>query len=148
MSEQEIADKLAIQETLTRYSTGLDTPGRKWDEWDRCFALDAVCDYGSMGSSLTPGELRELFSKNDSVRISGQHLLGNFVITVEGDHATARTECAYSSLNRTDIQGKARLSQAGVWFEDELARRSEGWRITARKYEMRWSKSDLVDWKG
>lgn len=149
---QQVADKLEIQDTLTRYSTALDVPGRKWEEWDRCFAPDAVCDYtaayGSTGSNLSREELKDLFKRNDAVRISGQHLLMNIVIAVSGDAATARTECFYASLNRIEAAGRARLTFAGVWFDDNLVRLTEGWRIHHRIYHSRWNRSEEVDWKG
>src|SRR4051794_33767843 len=108
MTLQELSDRIEIQDTITRYSTALDVPGRRWDEWDRCFSPDAVIeDLAGPGSRMGRDEMRETFAKNDAVRLTTQHLLANFVISIDGDTAKARTEGSYASLNRTDTPGRA-----------------------------------------
>jgi len=147
MNVHELADRIEIQDTITRYSTALDVPGRRWDEWDRCFAPDAIIeDLAGPGSRMGRDEMREFFSKNDAVRLTTQHLLANFVISVDGDTATARTEGSYASLNRTDTPGRARLNRSGYWYEDHLVRLDEGWRIKWRKFHSRWRTAEEIDW--
>lgn len=142
MTPQEAADRLEIQETLTAYSTALDVPGRRWDDWERCFAPEATCDFSHGDDPLPPdmpyGELRELFRQNDAIRISSQHLLLNFSVTVTGDTATARTECVVISFSRTGSSDTIDQNVASVWYDDEFIRTDAGWRIRHRICRPRW----------
>jgi hypothetical protein len=141
---EEISDRLEIEDALLAYSTALDVPGRRWDQWYKCFAPDAVTEYPSLGPK-SPDELQELFKLNDAVRLSTQHLLLNIVITLDGDSATARTECSYAAVNRGETPGKNTLRLSGLWFDDALVRTEQGWRIKHRVANSRWSHAIEID---
>jgi len=141
---QEISDRLEIQDTLLAYSTALDVPGRRWDMWYKCFAEDAVCEYPVIGAK-SPAELKELFSRNDAVRLTTQHLFLNIVISLDGDSANARSECSYAAVNRGDDPARNTLRLSGLFFEDELLRTSDGWRITHRVVTSRWGHAIEID---
>jgi 3-phenylpropionate/cinnamic acid dioxygenase small subunit len=137
MDLQAIADRLAIEDVLTQYSYGVDT--RNWAAWDECFTSDAMCDFTSQGMGrLTPPELKEVLTRSDPIRISSQHLVSNFRIQVDGDHATARSEMLCASTWRSDVPGQARLSRSGGWYDDELVRTARGWRIAQRTCTVNW----------
>jgi hypothetical protein len=93
LSLREISDRLQIQDALLAYATALDVPGRRWDQWYRCFTEDAVCEFPGIGAK-SPAELQELFTQNDATRLSTQHLFLNIVIALDGDAATSRSECS------------------------------------------------------
>jgi hypothetical protein len=142
---QEVSDRLEIAETVTRYSYGLDQ--RLWSEWDLAFTPDATIDYSFWGiDPCTPGELRALLSASDPVRISGQHLLSNQLIWLDGDAARVHTEYDLTGLVRADRPGFARRNRGGGWYEDQLRRTPEGWRITARRGTGKWSLQDEIPW--
>lgn len=145
LSPHEISDRLEIQDTITRYSHGLDQ--RLWEEWDRAFTPDAVLDFSAVGlTTYTPAEARTLFTQNDSTRIAGQHLLLNTLIDLDGDRATARSEFLLFTLARTDEEGRARRNNGGGWYDDELARTAAGWRIVRRSAGLKWFSQDVIDW--
>jgi len=145
LSLQEVSDRLEITDALLAYSTALDVPGRRWDQWYKCFARDAVCEYPPHIGPTPPDKLQELFSQNDAVRLTTQHLFTNIVIAVEGDTASARSECSYAAVNRGETPEKNVLRLSGLWFADELARTEEGWRITHRVGNSRWSFAVDID---
>jgi hypothetical protein len=139
LSLAEISDRLEITDALIAYSTALDTPGRRWDKWYECFAPDASCEYPPQIGPTAPDKLQELFSLNDAVRLTTQHLFTNIVIDLDGDAATVRSECSYAALNRTDNPESHSLRLSGLWFDDDLERRDEGWRIVKRVGNTRWA---------
>jgi SnoaL-like domain len=141
---EEISDRLEIQDTLLAYSTALDVPGRRWDQWYKCFTPDAVCEYPTIGPK-SPAELQELFSLNDAVRLTTQHLFLNIVIAIDGDTATVRSECSYAAVNRGETAGKNTLRLSGLWFDDALVRTGDGWRIRHRVANSRWSHAIEID---
>lgn len=140
---QEISDRLEIQDALLAYSTALDVPGRRWDQWYQAFTPAAVLEYGGVPKSAE--EVKEQFKLNDAVRLTTQHLFMNIVISIDGDTATARSECSYAAVNRGDTPGKNTLRLSGVWFADELVRTPEGWRINHRVANSRWSHAVEID---
>jgi hypothetical protein len=146
LSLQEISDRLEIQDTITRYSHGLDQ--RLWDQWDLAFTPDAVIDFSPVGlTEHTPASARELFTAGDPTRISGQHLLTNTLITLDGDRATARSEFSMFTMARAEEPDHAVLVQGGGWYEDELARTGDGWRMTRRAAFTKWHKAETIPWR-
>lgn len=147
MSVQEISDRLEIADAVTRYSYGLDQ--RIWSEWDLAFTPDAVIDFSVWGMApASPARMRELFSANDATRISGQHLLSNQLIWLDGDTARSHVEFNLTTLARTEIAGVAIRVRGGGWYEDQLARTAAGWRITRRVGHGKWTHHDEVPWAG
>jgi hypothetical protein len=147
LSLQEISDRVEIDDTITRYSYGLDQ--RKWEEWDRAFTPEAVIDFSAFGlEPHTPAELREIFSAGDAKRISGQHLLSNRLVFLDGDRASAHAEFSLVTLARTDTPGTARRVRAGGWYEDDLVRTPSGWRIVARRGFPKSSEVVEIPWEG
>ena len=84
-----LLDRLAIQDTLVRFSTAIDTGQHAL--LDQVFTPDATLDYGEY---FGPGNLENFrrWAEATMDHIAAcQHLLSNFVIEIEGDTATART---------------------------------------------------------
>jgi 3-phenylpropionate/cinnamic acid dioxygenase small subunit len=146
LSLEEISDRMEIYDTLVRYSYGLDH--RRWEEWDAAFLPDAVLDFSAVGLARhSPAELREIFSRSDATRISGQHLLSNIRIRLDGDTAATHAEYSLVTLARTDRPGRARRITGGGWYEDDLVRTAVGWRIRNRRAFSTSIHTDEIDWK-
>ncbi|MEO8605386.1 MAG: nuclear transport factor 2 family protein, partial [bacterium] len=47
MTLQQIADRIEIDDLLTRYATALDD--KDWEQWAACFTPDAHIDYTAAG---------------------------------------------------------------------------------------------------
>jgi hypothetical protein len=92
--------------------------------------------------------LRALFSANDDSRISGQHLLSNQLVWLDGDTARSYVEFNLTTLARAERPGVARRVRGGGSYEDALQRTPEGWRITRRRGHGKWSLQDEIPWTG
>jgi hypothetical protein len=140
-----MSDRLEIIETVTRYSYGLDQ--RIWSEWDLAFTPEAVIDFSYWGlEPCRPTELRERFAKNDGVRISGQHLLSNQIIWLDGDTARSHAEFTLTTLAHSETTGFADRNLGGGFYEDRLRRTTAGWRITHRRGVGKWHYQDRIPW--
>ena len=54
------------------------------------------------------------------------------MIAVDGDTATARSECLYAAVNKGETPETNELRKSGLFFEDELVRTGDGWRVKHR----------------
>jgi len=137
MTLQEIADRIEIDDLLTRYATALDT--KDWDLYASCFTPDASIDYSSSGG--IKGKLPEV--KAWLVQIMPtfpmtQHLVANRVILVQGDAATCRSYL-FNPMGLPDDANGLVLFFEGGYYSDKLIRTPEGWRICERIEESAYS---------
>ena len=147
MELQEISDRLEIPSTLTRYSAGLDAPGRDFSQWDRAFTADAVfVNWNGPGSTMSAEEMKSFLTKDDPV-YSSQHLLSNILITeLKSDSARTRAEYLHVGVHRTVDDETANWIFKGGYYEDELVRTAQGWRIRRHTIHRRWDRYELVAW--
>jgi 3-phenylpropionate/cinnamic acid dioxygenase small subunit len=125
---QNLLDYFEIQQLNHRYANAVDR--RDWDALDAVFTPDAFIDYSAVGGlaahlpAIKPWLAQALGSFN-----SYYHLVGNLEIEVHGDKASSRIAC----FNPMDMKPWAwRTVMVGIWYEDELLRTPQGWRITRR----------------
>ena len=136
LSLMALADRMAIQDTLTRYATALDAHNLKL--FEEVFAEDAILDYRSAGGVRgNYREVRDWLQESMAVFCSWQHLLSNMVITIEGDSASARTD-VYNPLAYKDENGVMAVVHVGAYYMDRLIRMPAGWRISERTLGMVW----------
>jgi len=134
LSLQEISDRLEINELLIRYSHAVDS--QDWDAFERVFTDDAVIDYTEMGGPRGGVRAtREFLETTMPTFVSYQHLVGNTVLDIDGDTATARTIC-HNPMVMDQGEGKTHVFFCGLWYRDQLLRTAQGWRI-AERYEER-----------
>ena len=109
---------------------------RRWDRLDEVMDPEVEA-YGFSGlEAVVAGSLRPLLGGCGP----SQHLLGNCRIDVEGDGARSTTQvrAAHQGAGERvhlffDVMG---------FYEDTWARRAEGWRMTARRMEVRIAQGD------
>ena len=147
MDIREIADRIEIPATLARYSSGLDTPGRDFSEWDLAFTPDAVfVNWNGPGSEMSAEEMKPFLAKDDPV-YSHQHLLSNvLIVSLEGDKAATRAEYLHVGVHRTADPNKANFIFKGGFYEDELIRTPDGWRIVRHTINRRWDRYEVIPW--
>jgi 3-phenylpropionate/cinnamic acid dioxygenase small subunit len=136
---KEIADRIEIDDLLTRYATAVDT--RDWDLYQSVFTADAVIDYTSSGGIR--GELAEVtkwLSDALSIFSMSQHMVTNRDIRLAGDTATSRSYF-YNPMGRTERDGTLALMFVGGYYRDQLRRTAAGWRITERIQDTAWFSS-------
>ena len=131
-----MSDRSDISDLLVRYATALDT--RDWDLLDSCFTEDAVVDYGRLGGR------REGWAaiRSAVAFIAGfdrtQHLLSNFVITIDADEAQSS-----SYVHGQHVIGREVLTVGGV-YRDRIVRTPAGWRIAHRSLDPVWQTGNSV----
>ena len=130
LSLQEMSDRLEIQELLVRYAHAVDT--RDWALFKEVFTEDAVVDYTAFGGPRGPVEEVTAFLASVLPMFTAtQHLVSNCAITLDGDHATARTMC-HNPMALPGAEGEAGLLVCGLWYMDSLVRKPQGWKLRER----------------
>jgi 3-phenylpropionate/cinnamic acid dioxygenase small subunit len=85
-----LADRLAIQDILTRYAAGVDD--RNLQMYRNCFADEAEI-VGFSGGTITGADA---WTEEVKVKLaafgSTQHMLGPQMVTIQGDTASTRTD--------------------------------------------------------
>jgi 3-phenylpropionate/cinnamic acid dioxygenase small subunit len=136
-----LADRLEIEELLTRYAWALDS--KDFDRLDDVFTADAHIDYTSSGgvAGAFP-EVKAWLVKVLALFPAYQHLVTNKDIRVDGDRATSRCEL-YNPMVTTKPDGSRGVFYVGAEYHDQLARTPRGWRITERIEQSVWTDGDL-----
>jgi len=122
-------DRADITDVLLRYATGIDT--RDWDLFRTVFTVDVDADYGAVGAWKGVDEITKFMTEIHEPCGHTMHRLSNIVITPDGaDRATTRTYVNAIVMGPDDFGGVS----ANGFYDDELVRTADGWRITRRKY--------------
>lgn len=139
-----VADELAIRHCLTRYSRGIDRCDV--DVLKGVWWPGATADYGQ-------GAIDALdWSETVIPALAGmrrtQHFLGNMLVELDGDTATAETYCrAYHEVDGED--GPVEMEVGGRYL-DRLEKRDGEWRIATRRYVHDWNRNtpSTAAWDG
>jgi uncharacterized protein (TIGR02246 family) len=124
---QQLVDKEEIEQLLLDYGRHLDS--HDFGAYSALFAKDGEW-VGGFGSVSGPANIKAFMEKNMGTQpnvAKNYHLLSNFVITVNGDTATAWSRWAFV------VPGErgAAISQAGR-YDDTLVRENGRWRFKKR----------------
>ena len=131
-----LADRLEIDDLLTRYAVALDT--EQWDLLDTVFAADAAIDYTSAGGIKgTFPEVKKWLAETLAGFPVKQHLVTNKQVTLGGDEAKAFTYF-YNPMGLPRKDGTVKLFFVGGYYHDRLRRTPDGWRIVERVEETAW----------
>ena len=137
MTLQDLADRLEIDDLLTRYATAVDT--KDWDLFAACFTPDAYIDYTSAGG--IKGTLSEVQRWLAQVLVAfpmTQHLVTNRAVVIDGNSATSRSG-VFNPMGLPGDAGGLVLFFEGGYYNDKLVRTAAGWRIAERVEESSYS---------
>jgi hypothetical protein len=139
-----LADRLAIQDVLCRYARGID----RCDEavLRAVWWPGATADYGN-GAGDAGDWSGAVVTALGAMRRT-QHFLGNMLIEIDGDGATAETYCrAYHEIDGT---GGPEEMEVGGRYLDRLEKRDGEWRIAQRRYVLDWNRNtpSTAAWDG
>jgi hypothetical protein len=131
---QELIDRAAIRDVMTRYARGLDR--RDFDMVAGCFAPDATAEYS--GEVLAPGvdAIVSYVRGLEHLPIS-MHFMGDMFIELDGDSAEVETY-AIAYLVGAHGGSEEGVRVRGLRYRDRLARRQGGWAITHRVHTADW----------
>jgi hypothetical protein len=136
------SDRDAVVEVVNLYAYCLDE--RDWPGLDEVFAADASARYGGPeGPPLNgrPAIVASIRSFLDGCGPS-QHLLGNHIVAIDGDEATARCKARVYHYGLGDRAALEPYECFGV-YRDHLRRTSEGWRISRRIFDVYHAVGDV-----
>jgi 3-phenylpropionate/cinnamic acid dioxygenase small subunit len=128
------AAKQDIAEVLVGYATGIDR--RDWDLFRSCFASDCLAEYEGIGTWESADALTDFMVSAHAGMGHTMHRLSNITIAVHGEGDVGRA-VARSSVDAILMaaDGQSGLNPIG-FYDDELVRTPDGWRITHRTFTM------------
>ena len=132
---QALRDRIEIGELLALYCTALDE--RRWELLGEVFLPDAACDYGSLGRPDGVEEITTLIRGTIGDLDATQHLVGNVVVRVDGDDATADSYLISQHIRAGTPGGDHYL--LGGRYADRVVRAPAGWRIAHRTLHRMWT---------
>ena len=135
MEPSELADRIAILETLALYCRGIDRCDA--EQLAAVFIPDAQIDYGD-GAQPVAEAIAALMAGLGAMRLT-QHNISNTVMRLAGDTARAETNCVALHLIPAP-EGEIELVVGGRYL-DRLAKREGRWRIAERLYVMDWNRT-------
>jgi 3-phenylpropionate/cinnamic acid dioxygenase small subunit len=134
---QSIADRLEIEDLLSRYAWALDS--KDFDGLDDVFTPDARLDYTSAGGEAGAyPEVKAWLAKVLPHFPAYQHLVTNHQITLDGDTATSRSEF-YNPMVTAAGDGTRGIFFVGGEYHDRIVRTPVGWRIAERVERSVWT---------
>lgn len=130
-SQQELSDRLEIQDLITAYSYAIDF--HRFDDLDAIFTPDATLDFTATGGVAGPLPEIKTWLASVLVHFGGhQHLVATSSVQLDGDAATAKTIC-HNPMWFADAAQPPLF--VGLWYLDSFVRTAEGWRISSRVQE-------------
>ncbi len=132
MDQQALADRIAVEDLLTRYAKAVDR--RDWEQYRSIFTADAEIDYTSAGGIAgTIDEIVAFLSTSLEMFEMTQHLVSNIDLEVNGDSATVT-----AMFNNPMRLPGGDTWFTGGWYHHDLVRTADGWRSRRLREETAW----------
>jgi 3-phenylpropionate/cinnamic acid dioxygenase small subunit len=132
MDLQTLADRIEINDLLTRYATAVDN--KDWTLYRTVFTPDAYIDYESAGGAKgTIDEVTAWMETTMAMFPMTQHLVANIGVELNGDEAKVRA-MFYNPMQ----VGADKFFWCGGWYNHELVRTADGWRSKRLVEESAW----------
>lgn len=135
-SLETMQDRFAIQDLYDRQLAAAEA--FDFERYDTTFAADARVDLSDFGlAECSYPDYRDWLAGLEGTMVEAQRITGGLRLALDGDRATTRVPvaCHVTML----IDGERRLTHTGIFYNDSLERRHEGWRIVHRVEERAWS---------
>jgi 3-phenylpropionate/cinnamic acid dioxygenase small subunit len=132
--EREGAD---VAEVLVRYATGIDR--RDWTLFRSCFTDDCEADYGDIGVWHGGDEITAWMEKSHAPCGHTMHRITNVVVVPREGGVAARSYVDAVVMGPGNKTG----SEAVGYYDDDLVRTDEGWKIARRRFTMVHLRLDL-----
>lgn len=142
MTQQDLLDRAAITDHVLKYATGIDQ--HQWDLYRSIFADDIIMDFSSwsgdpaikMAADDWVAGVRTTLSPFDAT----QHVLTNFIVSVDGDAATCT---CYMSAHHHLVTGDLKeMHSIGGYYVHQLKRSGDGWLIHQTQLNVTWEMGD------
>lgn len=118
-------DTIQVIATINLYATALDT--HRYDLLERVFADDACTDFGGGAAFEERESLVEAFKTIHAPFHATQHIVSGHSVTVEAD--TAYCMSYVQAYFTRHVEGVLCVFEFSGWYDDQLVRQADGWRI-------------------
>lgn len=140
MDLQELLDRAAIAEVLTRYTRAVDTGA--WADLDEVFVPGASVDYTESGGIAEAyPEVRAWLSENlPAFAARRMHALHQVVVTFTGADAAQAAAYFHNPMVVSDGRGGERVVEVGGLYHHTMVRTPDGWRSRGLHEEVVWTR--------
>ena len=130
-SLEEIGDRFAIQDLYDRQLAAAEA--HDWEVYDTTFSADACVDLSDFGEpERRYPEYRRWLETLSKEMPKAVRLAGSLRLDLQGDRAQTRVPVICCVKMRRD--GEVEWTWTALFYNDQLARSAQGWRIV-RRYE-------------
>jgi hypothetical protein len=135
-------DRLAVHDVMHRYALAIDT--KHWALLESVFANRMTADFRSFGSKdvfegTATGWIENIRSTLQGMDAT-QHMMGNHLYAIHGDHAQGTTSIRALHVCKNDWGGDTYT--VGGHYSVEMVRGPEGWRIETYTLHVTWHDGD------
>lgn len=135
-TQAEVDDRFAIMDLYDRQLAAAES--HDFAQYDTTFAADAQIDLRDFGQPVRAyPEYRAWLAELLPMMTQAQRITGGLRLELDGDRA--RTRVPVACFVTMAIEGASVLTHTGLFYNDELARTADGWRIVARYEQLAWS---------
>jgi hypothetical protein len=131
MSTEAVVD---IVNVINIYPIAVDT--LTWNLFDLVFTDDVTADFGGAAKWSDLTSFKEVFAVIHAPFESTQHVTTNHQVVVDGERASCLSY-VHGRFIRTVPEG-GNMFESGGWYDDQLVRTNQGWRISNRVCRMQW----------
>jgi hypothetical protein len=139
---QTLKDRAALSDLLNDYAAGVDQ--RDWRLFRSCFTDDLEADF----TGVVPGNICHGADKWVAAAVKlieplavTQHLITNHVHDIEGDIARTRSYLQAQHV-QTGADGKPRHFLIGGYYNYDMVRTDQGWKIKKYSLTQTWCSGD------
>lgn len=128
------SDLQTITQLINLYGFAVDS--ERWELFDRIFTKDVDAYFSETAHWRDLAQFKSDFALFHRIFDSTQHAMSNHLVDVSGDTAHAFTYGMWRLIRKGTEGGD--LWEATGWYDDELTRTEQGWRIKRRHCKVAW----------
>lgn len=129
-----LQDEADIKHIINLYGFAVDS--QSWNLFDRIFTDDIDADYSESAHWRDLATFKSEFEAYHDPFDGTQHAMMHHMVHIAGDRANALTYATWR-LIRLGLAGGDCWEGSG-WYDDELVRTMQGWRIATRVCRIIW----------
>jgi 3-phenylpropionate/cinnamic acid dioxygenase small subunit len=119
-----------VADLLVRYATGIDR--RDWTMFRTCFTDDCEADYGDIGLWHGADEITAWMERSHAPCGHTMHRITNVSVATSTEGIAARSYVDALVMGPNNETGSRSLG----YYDDELVRGDDGWKIARRRFTM------------
>ncbi len=142
MSAERVVDKTSINGVIQAYTVGVAT--KQWDLFRSCFVDDVVVNLNSgliVGMHRGADSWVEIVSQALKKVGETQQAITKRVHSIDGN--ISRTVACLQTLHiQKDLSGNERQYLLGGYYDYNMVRTKQGWKINRYRLNIKWSSGD------